>query len=165
MNQVVAGDRGRCYQATKPALDAPRNQNDYRPTQQQSNCQPQVGMNSCKHSLPTKRGRVTGEACHRLSPRFTMMVMHADNCFHAGLYWLKHYLINFLIWLGILFLFSQADAVMSVNEVYWLGTTHANVYAALEVYPLWHWSRLHEEVHLPNKPEPLTANSNRYVEV
>jgi hypothetical protein len=35
--------------------------------------------------------------------------------------------------LGVCLLFSQADAVMSVNAVYWLDTTYANGYAALEV--------------------------------
>jgi hypothetical protein len=35
--------------------------------------------------------------------------------------------------LGIRLLFSQIDAVMSVIAVYWLGTTHANIRAALKV--------------------------------
>jgi hypothetical protein len=69
-------------------------------------------------------------------------------------YRLKQYLGNFFIWfspkgndtlnppivhmqfqrrLGIRLLFSQIDAVMSVIAVYWLGTTHANICAALKV--------------------------------
>ena len=82
LSQAVAGDRGRCHQTTKPTLDAPRGQNDYRAMQQNLNCQPRAGMKSCKHSLPS--GRVTSETWHRLSPRLTMMFMHADNCFRAG---------------------------------------------------------------------------------
>jgi hypothetical protein len=103
-------------------------------------------------------GLVTDETRLRLSPRLTMMGMHPENCFHAGVPeavpaeavpdQLSHLVLPPKKGNGTLnphrlqatpetaryFIFVlEADAVMLVKAVYWLSTTDANAYATLEV--------------------------------